>query len=60
MKKDAEKEVCMACACPCEMHTVHTHDVEPDDDTQKEMPKTTCVLCGHVHHEDGTCDCGCK
>ena len=49
-KKEGEG-VCMACDCPCDVHTKHTHG---------DMDKKTCVDCGHEHKSDGTCDCECK
>lgn len=47
MEKEKKNEnVCMACECPCEVHTVHTHG---------DKPGKICVGCGHKQENDKAC-----
>lgn len=48
---DTKEAECMACTCPCDEHTEHTHG--------HQVPPKTCAMCGHEHKNDGRCDCGC-
>lgn len=50
MHQDHAPGVCLACACPCEMHKTHNHPVKA----------AVCEHCGHEHEADGHCHCGCQ
>lgn len=50
MEEEKEKKnnnaPCMACECPCEVHTEHTHG---------DKPGKICVGCGHKQESTKAC-----
>ena len=40
-----------------EHHDDHNHD---EHGHNHDWHHETCKHCGHIHKEDGHCDCGCK
>lgn len=55
-KSTATEATCLACSCPCDMHTEHNHPVSGEVKSETKV----CPMCGHEHKADGTCDCGCQ
>jgi hypothetical protein len=55
MHNKDNKNTCMACSCPCDMHKEHNHPTEGEKSEAK-----VCKMCGHEYKADGSCDCGCQ
>ena len=60
MDQKDNKTTCMACGCPCEMHTEHNHPVEEVGKQEKQEESKSCSTCNTQHKQDGTPACGCK
>lgn len=59
------KNTCLACSCPCEMHKEHSHPVEEmkaeelsKDESNKNKEVKSCSTCGPGHKSDGVPACG--
>lgn len=60
MHNEDNKNTCMACSCPCEMHKEHNHPVDDKHEHEKHEEIKSCSTCGQEHKQDGAPACGCK
>lgn len=67
MNQQNNKNTCMACSCPCEMHKEHNHPVEEmkaeelsKEESNKNKEVKSCSTCGVGHKPDGAPACGCN
>lgn len=60
MDQKNNKNTCMACSCPCEMHKEHNHPVEGAEKHEGHEDSKSCSTCGAKHKDNGAPACGCN